>query len=173
MPDKESQLLQPIPSAVRQLVELFGEALTEIQFPDVTHAKLTELCQQVETSADALKEAQAQVAEATIALEETQTALLKRAKQALAYAKVFAEDDVDLSDRLAQISLDERGGKRKSKKSNSRIPQPASEEKVKAAKRKPKKKNPGLELPLSEDGNASSPPEVPEPAEVSEAAEPF
>ncbi len=170
MPDKESQLLQPIPSTVRQLVELFGEALTEIQFPDVTHKKLTELCKEVETSASALKEAQAQVAEATIALEETQTALLKRAKQALAYAKVFAEDDVDLSDRLAEISLDERGGKRKSKKSNSRIPQPADEEKTaKATKRKPKKKNQGLELPLS----ADAPPEVPEPAEAQEAAEPF
>jgi hypothetical protein len=59
----------------------------------------------VTAAADAVREAEAALAQAQTAFAEKQEALVSRAQRALAYARVYAEDNAALQARLESISL--------------------------------------------------------------------
>jgi hypothetical protein len=95
----------PIPSPVYDLVAIFEEQLSEVQFPNVNHQTLASLVEHVRASAEAVAAAQAQVATAEAALGDSRDELFVRAEQALAYAKIYAATDAKLLERLNGIEL--------------------------------------------------------------------
>jgi hypothetical protein len=95
----------PVPATIRELIDTFRTLLPEVRFPDVDVAILERL-------AEELRERQAEVDRARVALDEARAGfdearerLRHRALRGLAYAKVFAEGDDGLAQHLASIGL--------------------------------------------------------------------
>ncbi|RKH56616.1 hypothetical protein [Corallococcus aberystwythensis] len=94
-----------ISPALRALLELFATDLADVKFPDVDTAVLGESAAHVREKAELVARAQAALDAARHALNESQESLLQKGQRALAYAKVFAEDDADLGAKLEAIHL--------------------------------------------------------------------
>ncbi|RKH95565.1 hypothetical protein D7Y15_41930 [Corallococcus sp. AB030] len=94
-----------ISPALRALLELFATDLADVKFPDVDTAVLGESAAHVREKAEAVARAQAALDAARHALNESQESLLQKGQRALAYAKVFAEDDAELGAKLEAIHL--------------------------------------------------------------------
>ena len=97
--------VDPIAPSVRTLLAIFQGDLADVRFPDVDADVLHQLCTQVHEQAEALHQAQLAVEHARQTLSDAQGQLEKKAKQALLYARVYAEDDTDLLEKLADVSL--------------------------------------------------------------------
>ena len=95
----------PISPPMRALLEVFSTELSEVKFPDVDSEVLEEAASRVRAQADAVAKAQAALEAARQTLAEGQEALQQKGQRALAYARVFAEEDFDLSMKLEAISL--------------------------------------------------------------------
>ena len=95
----------PISPALHSLLDLFASDLKQVKFPDMDAAVLQEAAVRVRERAEALARAQAAMEAARLALHESQEALLQRGQRALAYVRVFAEENAELSARLDGISL--------------------------------------------------------------------
>ena len=113
------------PQAVQAVLELFKGPLAELRFADVDAKGLERLAAEVELAAVAVQEQEAQLAALRLSLGERQDALLSLAQRALAYARVYAENDEALSARLNAISLPRAVKPRKSERA--RTPQAQSE----------------------------------------------
>ncbi|MCY1040610.1 hypothetical protein OV208_04685 [Corallococcus sp. bb12-1] len=94
-----------ISPALRGLLELFATDLADVKFPDVDTAVLGEAAAHVREKAEAVARAQAALDAARQVLNESQESLLQKGQRALAYAKVFAEDDAELGAKLEAIHL--------------------------------------------------------------------
>ena len=86
------------------VLELFSTDLVNVQFPDVGQASL-------EAAHDAVKQAQAELAEAEALLEAAHQSLLAKqdelahkASRALAYARIYAESDEALAEKVRAIA---------------------------------------------------------------------
>ena len=101
----------PISPAMRALLEVFSTDLAEVKFPDVDTEVLEEGAGRVRAQAEAVARAQAALEAARQALADSQDALLQKVQRALAYARVFSEEDADLSQRLEAIHLPKRGAR--------------------------------------------------------------
>ncbi|WP_426756365.1 hypothetical protein [Myxococcus sp. Y35] len=95
----------PISPALRALLELFATELAEVRFPDMNGEVLDAAAEQVREKAEAVARAQAALEAARQALQESQEALLQKGQRALAYARVFSEENAELSARLDGIHL--------------------------------------------------------------------
>jgi ElaB/YqjD/DUF883 family membrane-anchored ribosome-binding protein len=95
----------PIAPPLQQLLELFASELKAVKFPDMDAGVLEAAAAKVRERADAVARAEAALEAARAALGETQDVLLAKGQRALAYARVFAEEDPDLSSRLEALSL--------------------------------------------------------------------
>ncbi|MBF5046220.1 hypothetical protein FGE12_27640 [Aggregicoccus sp. 17bor-14] len=95
----------PISPALHSLLELFASDLKAVKFPDMDAGVLQEAAVRVRERAEALAKAQAAMEAARLALHESQEALLQRGQRALAYVRVFAEENAELSAKLDGISL--------------------------------------------------------------------
>ena len=95
----------PISPALHSLLDLFASDLKQVKFPDMDAAVLQESAGRVRERAEALAKAQAAMEVARLALHESQEALLQRGQRALAYVRVFAEENAELSAKLDGISL--------------------------------------------------------------------
>jgi multidrug efflux pump subunit AcrA (membrane-fusion protein) len=95
----------PISPAMRALLEVFSTELSEVKFPDMDVEVLEEAAGRVREQAEAVARAQAALEAARQALVESQEALQQKGQRALAYARVFAEEDEALSTKLEAISL--------------------------------------------------------------------
>ena len=109
----------PIPQAARAVLDLFRGALADVRFPDVDRSTIDRAA--LEQSEGALLDAQCALEDAEAALERARavvaehTALLSaKTARALAYAKVFAEGDTELRERLDAISVGAQGKREKS-----------------------------------------------------------
>jgi len=94
-----------IDPAFGELLRLFDGPLNAVSFPDVDRSVLLELTQAVRASAEEVARAEAALEATRISLEENQLALLSRGQRALAYARVYAEDNEPLQAELARITL--------------------------------------------------------------------
>ncbi|RKG56156.1 hypothetical protein D7X30_24435 [Corallococcus sp. AB011P] len=94
-----------ISPALRALLELFATDLADVKFPDVDTAVLGESAAHVREKAEAVARVQAALDAARQELNESQESLLQKGQRALAYAKVFAEDDAELGAKLEAIHL--------------------------------------------------------------------
>ena len=95
----------PISPALRALLELFATELTEVRFPDVDGEVLDDAAAAVREKAELVAKAQAALDAARLALHESQDVLLQKGQRALAYARVFSEDNAELSAKLEGINL--------------------------------------------------------------------
>ena len=95
----------PISPALQDLLKLFGQELATVKFPELDRAVLEEAAERVKDKAAELARALAALEAARQALYESQEALLQKGQRALAYARIFAEEDAELSAKLEAISL--------------------------------------------------------------------
>jgi ElaB/YqjD/DUF883 family membrane-anchored ribosome-binding protein len=101
----------PISPAMRALLEVFSTELSEVKFPDVDTEVLEEGASRVREQAEAVARAQAALEAARQALADSQDTLLQKGQRALAYARVFSEEDAELSAKLEAITLPKRGAR--------------------------------------------------------------
>jgi len=94
-----------IPPAVAALLELFENALSDLRFADLDASVLAGLSAEVTSAAESVAAKQAALDEARAALQERQNVLLQQAQRALAYARVYAENDFELRAKLEAIAL--------------------------------------------------------------------
>jgi hypothetical protein len=90
---------------VQAVLELFQGPLADVRFADVDATGLASVAAEVESAAAAVARQEAQLSELRQSLSERQDALLVLAQRALAYARVYAEHDEALTEKLARISL--------------------------------------------------------------------
>lgn len=95
----------PLSSGVQAVIELFASELAELKFPDVDQVVLGEAAARVLTQAETVAAAEAALTAAREALSDAQELLLGKCQRALAYARVYAEEDRELLRRLDGISL--------------------------------------------------------------------
>jgi hypothetical protein len=94
-----------IPAPVQTILALFTTSLADVRFADVDGPTLARLAADVESAAESVAAAQSALDAARDAFQERQDALLQHAQRALAYARVYAEDDAALSEQLDAINL--------------------------------------------------------------------
>lgn len=94
-----------IPEPLKALLGLFDTDFADVKFPDVDAQTLAAAARSVLSAAQCVSEAEAALEKARGELHEQQEALLQKAQRALAYAKVYAEDSPELTEKLQLISL--------------------------------------------------------------------
>lgn len=103
--------MDAISPPIQAILEIFDGPLRELRFGDIDAPTLRRLASEVESSAAELEAQQAALNALRQTLSERQEQLLQQAQRALAYARVYAENDEALSAQLAAIHLP-RGAKR-------------------------------------------------------------
>jgi len=98
----------PIPESVRAVLALFEGPLAELRFPQIDGERLATQAAEVERCRVELQRALETVQAARSCLEHEQQTLLEQARQAHAYATVYAMEDPPLAEQLAAIKLDAR-----------------------------------------------------------------
>lgn len=101
----------PISPALQELLALFASELEEVRFPGVDAQTLSASAESVREAANAVRLAEAAAEVARTRLTESQDALLARAQRALAYAKIYAEDQPELWARLESVQLSRTPGR--------------------------------------------------------------
>lgn len=94
---------EQIPPQVQELIAVFRDKLGEITFPDVSYSVLEELIERVRERRVEFEEIKTKIDAAQEAVEEAQRELQQKCLRGLAYAKVFAEGNDELSEQLAAI----------------------------------------------------------------------
>jgi len=94
-----------VPPALQELIALFNAELEEVRFPGVDAQTLSAAADAVDEAARALVLAEAAAEAARERLGEAQEALLTRGQRALAYAKIYAEEQPALWARLETLQL--------------------------------------------------------------------
>jgi hypothetical protein len=116
----------PVPPRVRDILALFESDLSDARFGDLDATALETLAEEVRDRARDVDAARAALDASHAALEEARAILSKRAEQALAYARVFAEEHEEVAARVEAIQ-DERGEPaakpRRAKKKNGAEPE--------------------------------------------------
>jgi hypothetical protein len=90
---------------VQAVLALFQGPLSDVRFADVDAAVLAKSTAEVESAASAVAQQEAQLTELRQTLADKQDALLLLAQRAVAYARVYAEQDEALTEQLASITL--------------------------------------------------------------------
>lgn len=114
---------EPIAEPLRRLLSVFSDDLAEVTFPGVDAASLGRLAETVTERAAEVTLAMAQVEAARTELRDAQSRLLATARQAQAYARIYAEGKDELFERVDSIRLSERPiapRKRRTKKAGPR-----------------------------------------------------
>ncbi|MGO8998112.1 MAG: hypothetical protein ACLQVI_32740 [Polyangiaceae bacterium] len=135
--------MNAISPPVQAVLDLFADPLRELCFADVDATTLGELAASVQAAAAVVLAAETELARQRHTLLERQDALLQHAQRALAYARVYAETDAGLTERLDQIALP-RGSRRPRIDGDALVlePGPASRARKASATGEPKKRRP-------------------------------
>jgi len=97
--------MSPLSPPIQALLELFQGPLAEVRFADVDAAGLLHQASLVDAAAAAVAEQEVSLAQLRQSLVEQQEALAVLAQRALAYARVYAEQDDALTEQLTRIAL--------------------------------------------------------------------
>lgn len=97
--------MEAIPPPVRSLLDLFATTLADVRFADLDAHTLAHAAADVESAAAAVATAQATLDSARNGLREQQELLIQCAQRAIAYARVYAESDATLAERIESIGL--------------------------------------------------------------------
>ena len=98
-------MMSPIPPAVQQVLDVYETNLPLVKFGDLEATVLADAAEEVALAATTLEQAEATLDAARSTLLEKQEGLLQKAQRALAYARVYAEGNAELSARVEEISL--------------------------------------------------------------------
>ncbi|MCB9597574.1 MAG: hypothetical protein H6719_32950 [Sandaracinaceae bacterium] len=127
-----------LPPLVREVLAVFEEELSEVRFGDLDAARLQEVAARVRAAELDVEEARVRL-DATKRLYEEELANLGAlAQRALAYARIYADHDPALADRLAPLaspgaSPPRRKRKRKSDGEVDELPFEATERPLRVA----------------------------------------
>lgn len=98
----------PLIPVLREVLSLFADVLPALKFPDVDGAALAAQARGVEALFRVVQEQEQSLRDARKDLADAQEALLQRAWRAVAYARVYADGDPELSARLDTITFPPR-----------------------------------------------------------------
>jgi hypothetical protein len=107
--------MEAIPPSIRAALELFETALVDVRFANLDAKTLARAAADVHAVASVVASAQAALDSARSALQERQDVLLEQVQRAMAYARVYAENDEALTQRLNAIALPRAGRGARSK----------------------------------------------------------
>jgi hypothetical protein len=94
-----------IPAPIQSALDLFESTLSDVRFADIDAKTLARAASGVKEVAGAVVSAQAALDSARSVLEERQNVLLELVARAIAYARVYAENDEELRRKLDAIRL--------------------------------------------------------------------
>jgi len=94
-----------IPTDIQRVLDLFQGKLAPLSFGGLEANVLGRAADAVQAAASALEEAEKKAEQARLALAEKQEELATKAQRALAYARIYAEEDADLAADLEGIAL--------------------------------------------------------------------
>ena len=114
-----------VPTQIQSLLDLFQSDLSHVHFADVDAQTLSRLAAEVQTTAEAVATARAALDVAERALQERQEALMQQSQRALAYARVYAESNDVLRERLDAIVLPRVARRPRSEPAATPIAEPA------------------------------------------------
>lgn len=97
--------MNAIPTPVQTVLDLFATHLPAVRFGDLDAQSLARTAGEVQAAAEAVAVAQASLDSARGALHERQEAMLGQVQRALAYARVYAEADEELTARIDAVAL--------------------------------------------------------------------
>lgn len=109
-----------VPQPIQQLVEVYEQHLSAVEFPALNARTLREQADEVEHAAQALAQARAALERATERHSDALAVLRASADRGLGYARVYGSDDEALSEALSPISLAKKG--RTGRSSNAKAP---------------------------------------------------
>lgn len=101
----QNEIENPIAAPVQEFYELFKQNFSNVTFPDINLEILDKLISDVHEKIHALEEARALLDTAQQNFENSQNELLQKSMRALAYAKIYAEDQEELLKQLSSINL--------------------------------------------------------------------
>lgn len=97
--------MSAITPPVQTVLDLFTTSLSDVRFGDLDAQSLARAAAEVQAAADVVASAQASLDGARSTLHERQETLLLHVQRALAYARVYAEQDEALTARLDAVAL--------------------------------------------------------------------
>ncbi len=101
----------PVSPAIESLIELFRTELGEVRFPDVDGESLASVASEVRDASTEVARVEEALSAAMRELAQRQEALLQKSHRALAYARIFAEENPELLARLDAVQLPRAGRK--------------------------------------------------------------
>lgn len=104
VPAAEAPERDPIAAYEHAVLELFEGPLAKVSFPGIDAAVLEDAAEATRRAELVVEAAERSLEEARRELHERASALGKLARRAVAYARVLAEDDTDLAERLDAIA---------------------------------------------------------------------
>ncbi len=96
---------EAVPAPVRAVMELFGAELKGVKFPGLDAAHLADGAAKVRERVEEVTLAEEALATARAALEQAQETLSQTAARALAYARIYAETDEALLQKVEGLAL--------------------------------------------------------------------
>jgi hypothetical protein len=102
-PSSPSPKRDPLPPFCREVLQLYGEALADVRFPDLDLGTLEASAERARAAQLALERVEAKLEVARAHLQEQLAVLSASAARALAYAQVFAQTDPKLQARVDQV----------------------------------------------------------------------
>jgi hypothetical protein len=118
---------ETISPSILELLAVFKTDLSSVSFPDVNLEVLDNLEQKVKSGAKELQDALNRADSMREALEAAQNELLSKAQRAMAYAKVFAEGNEALLEKLSGISLGKTRSPKKTAVDKIKVEKPQAE----------------------------------------------
>jgi hypothetical protein len=92
-----------IPLFAQEVISLYAEAMPDVRFPDLDLEVLESTASELRTALLSVERATAELAAARSAAEQQSQLLEARAARALSYARVFAEGDPLLTERILAL----------------------------------------------------------------------
>ena len=158
--------MSAISPPVQTVLDLFATHLPDLRFGDVDAQSLARVAQEVQAASEVVTASQAAFENARVTLHERQEALLQQVQRALAYARVYAETDEELSARLDAVTLPRPARRARTESPAAHVAHGASEELVLTSEPQPAKRPRGRPrkvpapigaFPMSDTGPTSMP----------------
>ncbi|MEM7152769.1 MAG: hypothetical protein AAF799_07995 [Myxococcota bacterium] len=114
----------PVSEPIAALLDVYGQHAKALCFPDIDHSTLDANAKSLREAAAEVERCELALATARRALDEHRQGLEARATRALAYARIYAQDDPELQQSLGTIELSPRRptARRTNKKNGSKAP---------------------------------------------------
>ena len=94
-----------LPAGTAELLSLFEGKLGSVNFPDVSTELFNEAVEQIGAASKEVAQARAELSRAESRRADAEAVLVRLAEKGLAYAKVYAADDSELSELLSKLKF--------------------------------------------------------------------